>query len=462
MRIIICGAGVVGYNLAAYLAKQNNDITVIDRSESLIEAVNTSLDVRAIVGMASHPDVLEAAGASECDIIIAVTQIDEVNMIACQVAHSLFNIPKKIARVRERVFMQPQWADMFASDELPIDVVIAPEYEVALSIHNQISVPGSFDHVPLFDNRLFALGIYIQEDCPIIRTQLRQLKQIFPHLNIQIMAINRGQELISPYGDEMLLEGDEIYCCVPKEELERTLSAFGIEKRDISSMIIAGASNIGYYLAKGLSDHKSETHHQNMRINMIDPNRENAVKIAESLYDVTMFNGDILDREILFEAGIRDIDAFIAVSDKDEVNILSAGLARHLGAKYVIALASKLSYEKMGDHLFIDSLIHSRDITISKILHHVRYGAIQQVHVMFGGRCEMIDADIIDGCSLCGAMLNDKSLGKIFWLGAILRDDELLTLRPDMALQAGDRIIACVPHGQIKKFEQIISDKSYY
>ena len=211
MKVIVCGAGQVGSNIARYLATENNDVTVIDQSPELIQKISDTLDVQAMVGFASHPNVLEQAGAAEADMIIAVTLADEVNMVACQVAHSLFNVPTKIARVRNQSYLAPIWSDLFSREHMPIDVIISPEIEVARAVARRLQVPGAFDMIPLADGKVRVIGVICADNCPILHTPLRQLTGLFPDLNLEVVAIVRNDKPIIPGGDDQMLPGDEVY-----------------------------------------------------------------------------------------------------------------------------------------------------------------------------------------------------------------------------------------------------------
>ena len=457
MQIIICGAGEVGFNLAQYLSKQGNDVTVIESSENLIERISNEIDARIIVGLASHPDVLEEAGAENADILIAVTRSDEVNMMACQIAHTLFDTPKKIARIRERVFMEAKWSTLFMTEQFPIDVIISPESEVANAMYAQMKVPGCFDYTSLLDGDGAVIGIDIQENCPLLHTPLRQLSQVFPDLQIQILPILRDDELTAPKGSVMLEPGDKIYCAIDTNQLERVLSAFGIEQIDMSSIIIGGASNVGYYFANIL---KANEQFKNIRI--IEPDQKIAQKTAELLNDITVFHGDLLNSNILHEAQIETSDAYFGVSDIDEINILSAGLAKNLGTKYSVASTRALNYRQVNINLFIDSLVLTRDITISKILKHIRCGSVEHAHLLFDERAELIETTIPQTSVLCGCSVSQSQYKKYFIIGAMKHNDKFIIPNRDTIIEAGDRIVFFVKQKNIKKFEQLISGKTLY
>ena len=232
MKVVICGAGQVGFNIARYLSLENNDVTVIDQSPELIGKVNDSLDVQAFVGHASHPDVLERAGAADADMLIAVTFADEVNMVACQVAHSLFSVPTKIARVRHQSYLSPEWAGMFSRENMPIDLIISPEIEVASAIQRRLTVPGTLDIIPLAEDRVRVIGVRCMEPCPIVNTPVRQLTELFPELSIAIVCIIRAESPFIPRADDHMLEGDEVYFVADTAHVQRALAAFGLEEEE--------------------------------------------------------------------------------------------------------------------------------------------------------------------------------------------------------------------------------------
>ena len=233
MKVIVLGAGQVGFNIARHLSQENNDVTVIDQSPDLIRRISDSLDVQGMVGHASRPDVLEKAAAADADMIIAVTYADEVNMVACQVAHSLFEVPTKIARVRHQGYLEPMWSNLFSRDHMPIDVIISPEIEVARSVTRRLEVPGALEMIPLADDKVRLLGVRCEETCPLLHTPLRQLTQLFPDLNIVIIGLVRENMPMVPTADDHMLPGDEVYFVVDTEQLGRAMVAFGHEEPEL-------------------------------------------------------------------------------------------------------------------------------------------------------------------------------------------------------------------------------------
>ena len=265
MKVIICGAGQVGFNIARQLARERNDVIVIDQSADLVRRVNELLDVQGMVGQASHPDILETADASNADMIIAVTHTDEVNMIACQVAHSLFEVPTKIARVRNQNYLQAMWANLFARDNLPIDVTISPEIEVARAIGRRLDVPGASDMMPFADDRVRVISVLTDASCPIVDTPLRQLTELFSGLSIRVLGILRDQLILTPSGDQFINAGDEVYFAADAEHVRRAMAAFGHEEREARRVVVVGGGNIGLYLAELL-----EAEHPSVNVKIIE------------------------------------------------------------------------------------------------------------------------------------------------------------------------------------------------
>ena len=299
MKVIICGAGQVGYGIAERLAAENNDVAVIDNSPQLVQRVNDTLDVRGFLGHGSHPETLDEVGARDADMIIAVTLYDEVNMVACQVAHSLFGIPTKIARIRAQTYLEPHWQDLFSRNHMPIDVIISPEIEVGDMVMRRLGLPGAFETVNFSEGEITFLGLTCTEDCPIINTPLRQLTELFPDLTAIVVGTFRDGTLEVPTGDDTILPGDDVYIVAKTSEVQRTLKIFGHTEKTAQRVIIAGGGNIGLYVAKRLEESQS-----NRRAKIVELNRNRAIEIAEVLDRTVVLNGSALNEEILKEADV--------------------------------------------------------------------------------------------------------------------------------------------------------------
>ena len=326
MKVIICGAGQVGYNIARYLALEDNEITVVDQSSELTQTISDSLDVKALVGFASHPNVLSQAGAESADMIIAVTQSDEVNMVACQVAHSLFNVTTKIARIRQQGYISPKWSNLYTRDHIPIDVVISPELEVARAISRRLQAPGAFDMISLVDDKVKLIGVRCDNNCPVVNTPLRQLTQLFPDLNVMVVGVARENDNRIPGPDDFMLPGDEVYFVVNSEHVERAMAAFGHEETEARRVVIFGGGNIGQFLAKEI-----EENYPTVNLKVIEQNKQRSENVARTLNHSVVLNGSVLDREILEEANVFNAETVVSVTNDDETNIMSSLLAKKNG-----------------------------------------------------------------------------------------------------------------------------------
>ncbi len=452
MKVVICGAGQVGFNIARYLSSENNDVTVIDQSPELIGKINESLDVQAIVGHASHPDLLESAGAADADMLIAVTYADEVNMVACQIAHSIFNVPTKIARIRQQSYLDPMWADLFSRDHMPIDVIISPEMEVARAIARRLAVPGAFDMIPLADDRVRVIGVRCREDCPIINTPLRQLTGLFPDLNITVVGIVRDETPFVPSSTDQMLAGDEVYFVADTEHVRRALAAFGHEEQEVAHrIVIIGGGNIGLNLAREI-EAKPE-----VSARVIERSGERARKIAGILSDTPVTHGDALDSEILEETNVRSADTVVSVSNDDETNILASLLAKRYGVERTIALVNKDTYTPLVTTLGIDVLVNPRAITVSTILQHIRRGRIRSVHSLRDGFAEVIEAEALETSPLVGTPLREIKLPKGVIVGALVRGDEVIIPRGGTTIRAHDRVILLAAAHSVKKVEKMFA-----
>ncbi|RMF09152.1 MAG: Trk system potassium transporter TrkA, partial [Alphaproteobacteria bacterium] len=406
----------------------------------------------AIQGHASHPDMLEQAGAMDADMIIAVTQADEVNMVACQIAHSLFRVPTRVARIRAQSYLSPRWQDLFSRDNMPIDVIISPEIEVARAIIRRLEVPGAFDMIPFAGDRVRIVGVKLTEDCPVVDTPLRQLTDLFPDLNIVIVGIVRNERLIVPSGDDQLLVGDDIYICVDTHHMERALQVFGHEEKEARRVLIIGGGNVGLFLAQ-------QIHLTNPKVNVkiIEVRPQRADFVAEQLPDAVVLQGDALDVDLLHEANVRETETVVAVSNDDEVNILSALLAKREGAAKAITLLTNQTYVPLVSSLGIDVSVDPRETTVSSILQHMRRGRIRGLQALAGGRAEVIEGEALETSVLVGKPLREVRLPSGIIIGAILRDEEVIVPKGGTVIEAGDRVIVFAVANMVKKVEEFFS-----
>lgn len=457
MQVIVCGAGQVGSNIARYLASEGNDVTVIDQSPELIAKLSEQLDVRGLVGYASHPDVLEMAGASEADLIVAVTYADEVNMVACQVAHSLFEVPTKIARIRYQAYLKTEWSSLFSRDNLPIDHIISPEIEVAKHIHLQLQVPGAFDMLQMADGLVRIVGVRCGDACPITDTPLDQLESLFPELHLTVFAIIRNDKPIIPKSEDRLLAGDEVFFVTETSQLKRCMAAFGHEETEARRMIIAGGGNIGSSLAALITKHQPS-----VSLKIIEYNPQKARQIAGTLERAVVLNGDALDPELLDEANVSETETFVAVSNDDEVNLIASLLAKRNGAERAVALINNQNYGGLVTNLGIDAVVDPRAITVSTILQHVRRGRVRAVHSLREGVGEVIEAEALETSQIVGKPLKNTKLPPGILIGAVIRGKEVLVPRGDTVIQDKDRVILFAATGLSKKVEKVFAVRLEY
>ncbi|MDI7863237.1 Trk system potassium transporter TrkA [Rhizobiaceae bacterium n13] len=450
MKIIICGAGQVGYGIAERLAQEHNDVSVIDTEPQLIGAITETLDVRGYVGHGAHPDVLARAGAEQADMLIAVTLHDEINMVACQVAHSLFNVPVKIARIRAQNYLQPQYSNLFSRENMPIDVTISPEIEVGKTVLRRISFPGANDIVRFAEDEIAMVAIECLEDCPVLATPLQQLSQLFPDLKATVTGICRKGKLFVPRSTDQLQAGDEAFVICCRDHVRRTLSLFGHEEQEARRIVIAGGGNIGYFVAKTIEELQPNT-----RIKIIEHGRERATQIADQLKQTIVLHGSALDQNILHQADVENADLMLSVTNNDQTNILGALMAKRLGCPTNLALINGSSFQDMAEAVGIDAHINPRAVTVSRILQHVRKGRIRSVYSLEKGAAEVIEADALETSPLVGRPFRDLELPEGIRIGAIYRDKTVIRPDGNTKIKAKDRVVLFATAAAVRHVEQL-------
>lgn len=452
MHILICGAGQVGYSIARQLSREDNQITVIDYNPDLIQKINDQLDVRAYLGHASHPSVLKAAGAEDADMMIAVTHSDEVNMVACQIAYSLFNIPTRIARIRHQDYLRAEWSTLYANEHLALNVIISPEIEVAKAITRRLHAPGAIDMIPFAGGRVKVIAVRCVADSPAVNLPVSLIRQKAPAAKMKIIGLIHNGKFIVPQPETVLHAGDEVYLITTAPRLRDVMTLFGHDEKDVHRALILGGGNIGLFLAQEL-----EREEHDIKAKIIEYGTERAEAIAAALHHTTVLNGSALDREVLTEAGIEYTESVIAVTNDDETNILSSLLAKRYGAQRVITLVNNSSYSPLMGSLGIDVTVNPREITVSRILEHVRRGRIFAVHAVADGTAEIIEAEVMATSSLVGKTVGDVNLPKDIIFGAILRADTELIPDNDTVIHEKDHIIILATANMIRKVEKIFS-----
>lgn len=450
MRIIICGAGQVGYSIADYLSREGHDITVIERDVRVIGDVAAELDVATVQGHASNPNILSQAGAAEADLIIAVTNSDEVNMVVCEVAHALFNVPKKIARIRSQAYLAPEWANLFTRSHVPVDVVISPEMAVARAIYQRLRVPGTTNVVTLADGAVHMVGVLCGPHAPAVNAPLERLGGIFPDLSIEVAAILRGPDVIMPSPKEKILQGDEVYFFVDTPHLQKALAAFGHREVEARHIAIVGGGRIGLHLARLVQEENPR-----VRLKIIEVREERAKFLGEKLPGAVILHGNALDHEILQEANIEQTETLVAVTNDDEGNILGSLLAKRYGCERVIALVNNPGYSPLLGSMGIDVAVSPRASTVSSIMQHVRKGKIKALHTLKDGFAEVIEAEVADASDLVNVTLADLKLPQGVVLGAIVRDAHVLFPTPDLEIHARDHVIMLARSGMGRAVERM-------
>ena len=457
MNIIICGAGRVGFTIAKLLSEQGHSITVIDQSSEDIQKINDSLDVKAIVGKATYPTILEKANASEADMIIAVTRNDEINMLICQIAFSIFKIPKKIARIRSQDYLNPKFTRVYNKENLPIDVIISPEIEIARSIQRKLEAPGALDSVPFANNKIRLLEILINKNCKLIDIKLNELTKKFPNLEANVIGIIRDEKFIIPKKNDEVKYNDKIYVIINSSQMAETLEAFGHNEKISKKILIIGGGNIGYNLAKNLEESLDS-----VRVKIVEKNKERAEYLASELNNTIVINGDGLDEEVLVEANLEEAETVLALTNDDEDNLMVSVLVekfakdeKNLEDKRTMALINKPNYSLLQSSLKIDDLIDPRMNTVSSILKHIHKGTIETAYTILNGEYEVIEAEIIETSELINKELKNTNLPDEIRIGAILRNDKVIIPRSNFVFQKDDRVVFLAKKDSISVVENL-------
>jgi trk system potassium uptake protein TrkA len=435
MKVIICGAGQVGWQIARHLSGERNDVTVVDSDPDLVRRATDTLDVQGVAGFASYPDVLDRAGARDADMIIAATYSDEVNMVTCQVAHSVFGINRKIARLRSQAYLTAIYSDLYRRDHMPIDVVISPEREVAAAALQRLSAPAAFDTELFIDGQAQLLGIALDADCPVINTPLRQLTDLFSTLRVVVVGVRREGTLFAPEAGDQLFVGDEAYVFAHVDDVARTMEVFGKKMRKQERVVLVGGGNVGLAVARALEKRTTR-----VRAKMIERNRRNAELAAEVLERTIVLHGDGLDVALLTEAGVARADAMLAVTDDDKTNMLAAVRAKSEGCPYAIALINDPTLVPMMSALGIDAYINPRATTVSSILRHIRHGRVRAVYSIGDAEAEVIEAEVLSTSPLAGKMINEIDFPEGVLIGSVRKGTEVIRPVGHTRIDVGDVI----------------------
>ena len=451
MKVIICGAGQVGWQIARHLSGERNDVTIVDQDQELVRRATDSLDVQGVAGFASYPDILDRAGARDADMIIAATQSDEVNMVTCQVAHSVFGINRKIARLRSQSYLDVIYSDLYRREHMPIDVVISPEREVAAAALQRLSAPAAFDTERFIDGQAQLLGILIEEECPVVHTPLRQLTDLFSTLRAVVVGVRREGVLFAPNAGDQLFVGDECYVFAHVDDVPRTMEVFGKRIAKQERVVMVGGGNVGLAVASEL-----ESRANRVRAKIIEKDRKRAEIAAEALERTIVLHGDGLDVALLTEAGVSRADAMLAVTDDDKTNMLAAVRAKSEGCPYAIALINDPTLVPLMGPLGIDAYINPRATTVSSILRHIRHGRVRAVYSIGDAEAEVIEAEVLSTSPMAGKRIADIDFPEGVLVGAVRKGGTVTRPLGSTRIDEGDVIALFALTKDVSEVERLM------
>ena len=452
MKIVIVGAGQVGGTLAEHLASEANDITVVDTNQDRLAEIQDRLDIRTVVGMGCQPDVLLRAGTEDADMLVAVTSSDEINMLSCQVAYSLFKTPTKIARIRANSYSNPRWRDkLFSQDHVPVDVVITPEQVVTEYIQRLIEQPGSLQVLDFADGIMQMVAVRAVEGGPLVGHGLRSLREHMPNVDARVAAIYRQDRSIFPEGDTIIEDGDEVFFIAAKNNIRKVMGELQHLENPYRRLIIAGGGNIGFRLAMALEN--------NYNVKIIEFSKARCDYLAENLHTAVVLNGSATDQELLLEENIDRTDLFLAMTNDDEVNIMASLLAKRLGCRKVMTLIQNQVYANLMQGGEIDIAISPQQATTSLLLTHVRKSGAINVHSLRRGAAEAMEI-IVHGdaksSKVVGRMIEEIKSPKGATLAALERKGEVIIAHHDTVIESGDHVIVfVVDKSRVKDIERL-------
>lgn len=455
MQVIICGAGRVGQGIAKRLAREGHDIVIVDENAALVDKLSTDLDVRGIVGNGSHPDVLDDADAENCELMIAVTQYDEVNMVICQVAKSLFRVQQTVARIRSKVFRQDRWKDLFSQKALPVDLSFSPEALVGDAIIERFRTHGAMLSARFASGKVQLIGLDMDEDSPLLGTNLDQIRGLFPDLDARVIGITKSGQIRAPRSNDTLQEGDRAYIAVLESHLARLNSIFGQDDPPSRLVTIIGAGNVGLYVAEALSKTGSA------RVRLIEKDEARAQKAVQTLRKAVVIHGDGLDPDVLEEAGGARTDFMIAITDDDRTNLLACGIAKKLGVKRTMALVNEPYLANMRKSLDIDAIVDPRALTVSEILKLVRRGRIIALRSLEDGRAEIVEGITLETSPLIGKNLGYDDMPDGIAAVVLQRGDRTVFPSPKETVQVGDHLTLLFEDeriGDVERFFRVTAD----
>ncbi|MEC9375257.1 MAG: Trk system potassium transporter TrkA [Pseudomonadota bacterium] len=435
MNILILGAGQVGSNVAYQLAREEaNRVTIVDIDPNALRELQDRLDVRTVVGHAAYPDILERAGARKADLIVALTSSDELNMVACQIAYTLFNTPKKLARIRAPEYINTP--NLFQKDNMPVDVYISPEQLVTENIEQLIHYPGAFQVLEFAEGKVMLVGVNAHKGGLLVGQQIRTLDDHLPNIEVRIAAVYRNGYPVKTDGDTIIQENDEVFFIATRKDIRLVISEMRKLEAPVRNVVIAGGGNIGFRLAKTLE--------KTNQVKIIERSKERAKHLSEMLNSTIVLHGDAADEGLMLEENIDSADIFVAITDAEEANILSSMLAKRLGCKKVLALINRPSYAELVESGNIDIAISPQQVTIGSLLAHVRQGDVVKVHSLRRGRAEAIEAIVHgapDESRVVGKPIEKIKLPPGANITTLVRADAVLEAHHDTVVEEGDHVI---------------------
>ena len=450
MKIIILGAGQVGTSMGEILSREDNDVTLVDIDSEKLAGLQDRLDIRTVTGAASHPSVLERAGVEDADLILAVTDQDEVNMASCQIAHSLFNTPKKIARIRSAEYLSHP--GIFTDNAIPIDVIISPEHIVTQHILHLIDYPGALQVVSFADDRIRLVSVRANADSPLIGRALKALREDLPNIDSRVAAIYRQDRAIVPDGDTLIEAGDEVFFLAAREDIQAVMSELCAVEKPGRRIMLTGAGNIGLRLAESL-----ELAH--CHVKLVERDIARAKSVADQLEHTVVLHGDAADEDLMRQENIENVDVFCSLTNDDEANILSAMLAKRLGAHRSMALVNRSAYVDLMSNTLVDVAISPKVATVGTLLTHVRRGDMVAVHSLRRGAAEAIEVIAhgdVNSSKVVGKAVRDIGLPQGTSLGAILRGEDVVIAHGETVIEPEDHVILfVVDKGRIREVEQL-------
>ncbi|HSM31383.1 MAG TPA: Trk system potassium transporter TrkA [Woeseiaceae bacterium] len=450
MKILILGAGQVGSSAAYHLSREEaNEVTVVDVRADVLRELQDRLDIRTVVGHAAYPEVLERAGANDADIVVALTDMDEINMVACQVAYTMFHTPTKIARIRSAEYMNTN--QLFSQDAIPIDVGISPEQLVCEYVEQLILYPGASQVLDFAGGRVRLVGVLADRDGLLVGQRIATLKEHVPNTEGRIAAIYRHGKAMLPDGETVIQEGDEVFFIADRKDIRVFMSEMRRLEEPVRRVVIAGGGNIGVRLALALE--------QTNQVKIIERDTRRARTISEQLNRAIVLVGDAADEELLLEENVDNVDVFCALTNSEEANILSSMLAKRLGAHKVMALINRASYVDLVEAGSIDIAISPQQVTIGSLLAHVRRGDVVKVHSLRRGAAEAIEA-IAHGTEkesrVVGRKIEDVDLPKGTAIVALVRNDQVIIAHHDTVIETDDHVILFMTdRRKIERLEQL-------